>query len=111
MRKNLLFSFLIVCLLGTTAFASFTDLKKESEKAPLTSPKENRLSEKELNSMSKRAEIDNLSVTHLTNKELPSSRNNLKATKQVYVEHRHGGYYWYGGAGLILVIVLVVILV
>jgi hypothetical protein len=110
MKKNLLFGFLILFVLSTTAFAGLSDPKKENEKPAVS--RENKLSDEEISRMNKRAEIDNLSGSNLINKETSSS-NDLKSTKQVYVEtgrHRHGGYYMYGG-GLLLVIILVIILV
>jgi hypothetical protein len=110
MKKNLLLGFLILFVLSTTAFAGLSDPKKEYEKPAVS--RENKLSDEEISRMNKRAEIDNLSGSNLLNKE-KSSSNDLKATKQIYVEgehHRHGGYYLYGG-GLLLVIILVIILV
>jgi hypothetical protein len=109
MKKKLLFGFLILFVLSTTAFAGLSDPKKENEKPAIS--RENKLSEEELSRMNRRAEIDNLSGSNLLNKEKSSSKD-LKASKQIYVEggHRHGGYYMYGG-GLLLVIILVIILV
>ena len=111
MKKNLLFGFLMLFVLSTTAFAGLSDPKKENEKPAVS--RENKLSDEEISRMSRRTEIDNLSGSSLLNKE-KSSSNDLKATKQVIVEsgyhHRHGGYYMYGG-GLLLVVILVIILV
>jgi len=110
MKKNLLFGFLILFVLSTTAFAGLSDPKKENEKPAVS--RENKISDEEISRMNKRAEIDNLSSSNLLNNEKSSSKD-LKTTNQVYVEgghHRHGGYYMYGG-GLLLVIILVIILV
>jgi hypothetical protein len=110
MKKNLLFSLLILFVLSTTAIAGFSDPKKDSDKPVIS--RENKLSDEELSRMNKRAEIDNLGKTNLLNKESNSSSKNLKATNQVIVESRHrGGYFFYGGGGLLLVIILVIILV
>lgn len=107
MKKNLFFGFLILFVLSTTAFAGFSDPKKDSEKPA----RENKLSNEDLNRLTRRAETGNLGKTILVNKEANSSANNLKATKQVIVETRHHGGYIYGGAGLLLLIILIVILV
>jgi hypothetical protein len=111
MKKNLLLGFLILFVLSTTAFAGFSDPKKESEKSAASNTRENKLSNEELSRLTRRVEIDNLGKTNLLNKENNDSKKDLKATRQIYVENRHhGGYYMYGG-GLLLVIILVVILV
>ena len=111
MKKNLLFGFLILFVLSTTAFAGLSDPKKENEKPAVS--RENKLSDEEISRMNRRAEIDNISGSNLLNKDKSSSPKDLKTTNQVIVEggnHRHGGYYMYGG-GLLLVIILVIILV
>jgi hypothetical protein len=110
MKKNLLFGFLILFLLSTTAFAGLNGPKKDSEKPAVINPKENKLSDEEISRMSRRAEIDNLSKSNVVIKDKNDSRNNLKATNQIVVERRHHGYY-YGGAGLILVVIIVILLV
>jgi hypothetical protein len=110
MKRKLLFGFLILFVLSTTAFAGLSDPKKENEKPAVS--RENKLSDEEISRMNRRAEIDNLSSSNLLNKDKSSSKD-LKKANQVYVEgghHRHGGYYMYGG-GLLLVIILVIILV
>jgi len=111
MKKNLLLGFLILFVLSTTAFAGLNDLKKESEKPAVTSPRENKLSDEESSRLSRRAEIDNLSKSNIVNKENSESTKNLKASKQVIVEGRHhGGYFIYGGGTLLLIIILILIL-
>lgn len=111
MKKNLLLGFLILFVLSTTAFAGLSDPKKESEKPVVSNTRENKLSNEELSRLTRRAEIDNLAKTNLSNKEFSDSRKNLKVTKQVIVENRrHGGYFIYGGGTLLLIIILVIIL-
>ena len=110
MKKNLLSGLLILFLLSATSFAGFAVSKNESDKPAVPNTRENKLSDEELSRMSKRAETDNLSSPNVTNKEKNDSRNNLKASKQIVVEHRHHGYY-YGAGVLILVIILIVVLV
>jgi hypothetical protein len=109
MKKNLLLGFLILFLLSTTAFAGLNDPKKDSEKPAVSNPRENKLSEEELSRMSKRAEIDNLSITNHSNKDKNDLKKNLNATKKA--ENRHGGYIWIGGGGLLLLIILIIILI
>ena len=111
MKKNLLFGFLILFVLSTTAFAGISDPKKESEKPVSSATRENKLSNEELNRLNRRAEIDNLSKTNSVIKENNDANKNLKATRQVYVENRrHGGYFYYGG-GFLLLLLLIIILV
>jgi Flp pilus assembly protein TadB len=110
MKKNLLLGFLIIFLLSATAFAGFAYPKNESEKSATTNLRENKLSDEELSRMSKRAEIDNLSRSTLSNKDMNDSKNNLKASNQIIVEeHHHHGYYY--GGGLLLVVILVIVLI
>ncbi len=110
MKKNLLLGFLILFLLSATAYAGFADPKKESEKPASTNPRENKLSSEELSRMSKRAEIDHLSISDFSNKEKNDSRNNLKVSNQVVVvQHHHRGYYY--GGGVLLLVILIVVLV
>jgi hypothetical protein len=108
MKTNLSLLFLILFLLSTTAFAGITDPKKESEKSAVSNPRENKLSDEEVSRLSKRAETDNLSNLNLSNNEKNDSRNNLKPTNQIIVEHNHHGYYY--GIGVVLLIVLLVVL-
>ena len=111
MKKNLLFGFLILFVLSTTAFAGLSDPKKESEKPAVSNTTENKLINEELSRLTRRAEIDNLSKTTVSNKENSDSMKNLKASKQVIVENRHhGGYFIYGGGALLLIIILIIIL-
>jgi hypothetical protein len=111
MKKNLLFGFLILFVLSTTAFAGLSDPKKGSEKPAVSNTTENKLTNEELSRLTRRAEIDNLSKTTVSNKENSDSMKNLKASKQVIVENRHhGGYFIYGGGTLLLIIILIIIL-
>ena len=111
MKKNLLLGFLILFVLSTTAFAGFSDPKKESEKPVVLNTRENKLSNEELSRLTRRTEVDNLGKTNLLNYENNNSKKDLKGTPQVYVEERHHhGYFIYGG-GLLLIIILVIILV
>jgi hypothetical protein len=109
MKKNLLFGFLILFALNTSAFAGLSDPKNGSDKPSNRDPKENRLSDEEISRLSKPAETDNLKNSNLMNKEKNDSKNNLKQPSQDYRHHHHG--YYYGGATLILLIILIVILV
>jgi len=111
MKKNLLLGFLILFVLSTTAFAGLSDPKKESEKPAVSNTTENKLTNEELSRLTRRAEIDNLSKTTVSNKGNSDSMKNLKASKQVIVENRHhGGYFIYGGGTLLLIIILIIIL-
>jgi hypothetical protein len=113
MKKNLFFGFLILFVLSTTAFAGISDPKKESEKPAVSNTKEKNMSNEELNRLTRRVEIDNLSKTNLSNKESNGSANNLRASKQVVVEgnRHHHGYFLYGGGSLLLIVLIVIILV
>jgi len=112
MKKNLFFSILILFVLSTTAFAGFSDPKNESEKPALINTRENKLSDEELNTMTRRTETDNLGKTNLVNKENSNSKNDLRAPQVVVVEGRqhHHGYVLYGGGILLLILLLVIIL-
>ncbi len=109
MKKHLVLGFLILFVLSTSVFAGLTDPKKESEKTATPSPTENKLSDEELGRMSRRDGIDNLAKVNLSNNEKSDSKN-LKATKQIEVRNRRGGYVWYGGGTLILIIILILVL-
>jgi hypothetical protein len=113
MKKNLLFVFLILFVLSTSAFAGFNDPKKDSDKPAVLNTRENKLSNEELSRITRRVETDNLSEMNLVNKGNSDSNKDLRTNPQVIVETRHhrGGYGWYGGGGLLLVIILVIILV
>ena len=111
MKKNLLFSFLVLFFLNIAAFAGLSDSKKESDTAVINSPIENKLSDEESSRLTRRADIENLSDPTFSDKDKAESKDALKAPTQVYIEnHRHHGYY-YGGASLLLIIVLVIVLV
>jgi hypothetical protein len=107
MKKNLLLGFLILFVLNTAAFAGLSDPKKESEKPAINDPKENKLSDEEISRLSRRAEIDNLYNSSLSNKEKNDSKNNLKPPAQ---ENHHTRFY-VGAGVLILIIVLILVLV
>ena len=110
MKKNLIFSLLILFVLSTTAFAGLNNPKNESEK-PAINTRENRLSDEEISRMTRHSETDNLGSTNLLNKENNSSKNNLKAPQVVVVEgrHHHHGYVMYGGGTLLLILLIVII--
>lgn len=110
MKKNLLSGLLLIFLLNTAAFAGLSDPKKESAKPAIIDPKENKLSSEEINRLSKRAEIDNLNYSSLSNKEKNDSNNNLQRPKQDSGDNRHGRVY-IGAAVIILIIILVIVLV
>jgi hypothetical protein len=107
MKKNLLLSFLVLFALSTAVFAG--DPKKESEKPAVNNPKENKLSEEEINRLGRHAETDNISFTGISEKN--DSKNNLVPPQEVYVVRSHHHGYYLGGAGLILLIILIVVLV
>jgi hypothetical protein len=109
MKKTLLLGFLILFLLSATAIAGFAASKDEAGKPATTNPKENRLSDEEMSRLSKRAETDNLSNSSFSNKEKNTSKNSLKASRQIIVEHRHHGYYY--GGGIFLMVILVIVLI
>ena len=113
MKKNLLLGFLILFVLSATAFAGFSDPKKDSEKSAVLNTSEIKLSNEELSRTTRHAETDNLSVSNLVNKGNNDSKKDSRANTQVYIESRHhrGGYGWYGGGGLLLIVILVIILV
>jgi hypothetical protein len=113
MKKNLLLSFIVLFVLNTITFAGLSDPKKESDKALVKDLKENKLSDDEINRMSKHVETDNLYGSGISAKGKNESKDNLKPPPQVYVEttqHHHHGYY-YGGGGVLLLVILIIVLV
>lgn len=109
MKKNLLLGTLIL-FLSATAFAGFTDTKKETDKPVNANTRENKLSEEELSRLSKRAETDNLSASSLSEKELSNSKKLKAANQDIVIGNRHHGYY-IGGTAILLIIILIIVLI
>jgi hypothetical protein len=107
MKKHLFLGFLILFVLGATAFGGFTDPKKESEKPTVTNPKENKLSDEEVSRMTRHfEEINNLDRPNLLSKEKNDPKNNLNATNQDHRRHHEYIYVTFGGVLLIILIIL-----
>ncbi len=110
MKKHLFLGLIMIFITATSLFAGLPDTKG-NEKTPVKNNRENKLSDKEVSNLTRRAETKNLSVKNFNNNEAGKSKNNLVPAKQVIVEGRHRhGYIIYGGGTVILIIILVLLL-
>ena len=109
MKKIILFAFLVVFSLG--AYAITPDSKSKSENPGVPDKRENKMSEEEISSLTKRA---------------PLMRDVSKSGQTVIVQerrgrgyhngmngnnHRHGGVIFIGGGSVVLLVILLIILV
>lgn len=108
MKKTIIMVSLMILSLGvSTAFAAETEKNRKNE-AAIPDKKENKLSEEELNRMTRRVEeIRDMDKSDLTAKEKKELRKELRSMKENVKE---AGGYIYIGAGTLLVIILLVIL-
>jgi peptidoglycan hydrolase CwlO-like protein len=108
MKKTIIAIYLMILSLGvSSAFAAEPD-KKNSDDKTAPANKENKLSEDEINRMTRRVEdIRSMDKSELTVAEKKELRKELKEMKEMV---KADGGYLYIGAGTILVIILLVIL-
>lgn len=99
---------LVILSLGvSTAFAADTDKNRKDEKT-VPDKTENKLTENELNRMTRRVEeIKDMNKSELSTKEKRELKKELKGLKE---NIRASGGYIYIGAGTLLVVILLLIL-
>lgn len=108
MKKSIIMVCLMILSLGvSSAFAAETDKKNRKDEA-LPGKTENKLTEEELNKLTRRVEeIRDMDKSELTAKEKKELKKELKEIK---ANVKADGGYVYIGAGTLLVIILLVIL-
>lgn len=111
MKKIIFFVFVMLFTLSATvAFANKSDSNSEAEKTAVPVKKENKLSDEEVDRITKRVEeIRKMDKSDLTGKEKSELKNELKEMKKDV--KKAGGTIYIGGATLLLIIILVLLLV
>jgi len=95
---------------ASTAFASKSDPKNDSDTLAVPITTENKLSEEEISRLTSRVEeIRDIDKTNLTTKEKRELKKELKEIKENV--KRSGGAVYIGTGTLILIIILVILLV
>lgn len=95
---------------ATMVFASNPDINSETEISAVPVKKENKLSDEEIDRITKRVEeIRKMDKKDLTSEEKVELKSELKDMKES-VKKASGGIY-IGGAALILIIILIILLV
>jgi hypothetical protein len=110
MKKIILFAFLVIFSLG--AFAITPDSKSKSENLAVPDKKENKLSEEEISSLTKRAaimrDVSKSSQTVIVHE----GRGGRRYHDGMNGDHRgHGGVIFIGGGSVLLLVILIIILV
>ncbi len=109
MKKLIFIAYLMIFSLGISAATGSTDIKKTSDNTPTPAKKENKLSDEEVNRLTKRVEeIRAMDMSKMTAKEKRETRKELKTIKE---DLKKQGYYIYIGAGTLLIIILILILI
>jgi hypothetical protein len=111
MKKIILFILIMTFSIGaSTAFASKSDPKKDSDNLAVPNKTENKLSEEELSRLTRRVEeIRDMDKTNMTIKEKRAIKKELKGIKKNV--RRSGSVVYIGTGTLILIILLVILLV
>ena len=111
MKKTIFFVFVaIFTLCSTIAFASKADKNSETDKSAVPVKTENKLSDEEIDRITKRVEeIRKMDKSDLTGAEKSELKSELKEMKENV--KKAGGTIYIGGATLILIIILVILLV
>ncbi|MBN2637157.1 MAG: hypothetical protein JXR61_12875 [Prolixibacteraceae bacterium] len=110
--KKLIFIVLamVFVLSSTIAFASNKDKTSESEKSAVPVKTENKLTDEEIDRITKRVEeIRKMDKDDLTSEEKSELKSELKEMKKDV--KKSGGTIYIGGATLVLIIILVLLLV
>jgi len=112
MKRVILFVFIMILSLGTTtAIASKPDPKTAPENSVVSTTKEGKLSEEELNRITKRVEeIRHMDKSNLTAKEKLELRQELRGYRGHGQRDHRGGVYYIGGGTLLLIIILILLL-
>jgi hypothetical protein len=108
MKKIILFAFLVIFSL--CAFAITPDSKSKSENPAVPDKKENKMSEEEINSLTKRVEeIRDMDKTKQT--VIVHEGHGRRGHDGMNRDHRRNGSVVYlGGGGVLLLIILIIIL-
>jgi endonuclease I len=111
MKKAIFFVFVMLFTLSATlAFANNPDTNSEAEKNAVPVKTENKLSDEEVDRITKRVkEIRKMDKSDLTAEEKGELKNELKEMKKDV--KKAGGTVYIGGATLVLIIILVLLLV
>ena len=111
MKKIIFFVLALVFVLSSTiAFASKNDKTAESDKLAVPVKTENKLSDAEIDRITKRVEeIRKMDKSDLTSSEKSELKSELKEMKKDV--KKNGGTIYIGGATLVLIIILVLLLV
>jgi endonuclease I len=111
MKKAIFFVFVMLFTLSATmAFANNSDSNSEAEKAAVPVKTENKLTDEEIDRITKRVEeIRKMDKSDLTGEEKSELKNELKEMKKDV--KKAGGTIYIGGATLLLIIILVLLLV
>jgi len=105
MKKVILFAFLAIFSL--CAFAITPDSKSKSENAVSPDKKENKMSEEEVNSLTKRVEA----TGNLNNKQTVVVQEDHRNGRGHHRENRrNGGVIFLGGGGVLLLVILIILL-
>jgi|ERR1035437_264950 hypothetical protein len=108
MKKIILFVFLTI--FSVCAFAITPDSKSISEKNAIPANQENKMSDQEINNLTKHAsEIGDMNKSSQTI--IVQDEHRRGHDGQGRENHRRGGVVYIGGAGLILLIILIIVLV
>ena len=106
MKKVILFAFLAIFSLS--AYAIAPDSKSKSENAGTPDRKENKMSEEEVNSITKRIEeTGSLNSTKQTIVVQDDHRNGRGHHRE---NRRNGGVIFIGGGGVLLLVLLIILL-
>jgi len=110
MKRTIFIALLMIFSLSVTStFAAKSDLKSTIENSAVVAKTENKLSEAEITTLTKRAEeIRDMDKTNMTVTEKRELRKELKATKETI--KRDGGYVYIGGGTLLLIIIIILLL-
>ena len=110
MKKIILFAFLVIFSLG--AFAITPDSKSKSENPAGPDRKENKMSEEEISSLTKRTvlmrDMSKSGQTVIVHEQRGGRRYHDGMNGDY---HRHGGVIFVGGGSVLLLIILIIILV
>lgn len=111
MKKIIFFLLALVFVLSSTiAFAGKNDKTSDSEKLTVPVKTENKLTDEEIDRITKRVEeIRKMDKSDLTAEEKGELKNELKEMKKDV--KKNGGTIYIGGATLLLIIILVLLLV
>lgn len=110
MKKNILFVFLVIFSLS--AFAITPDSKTKSENTPFSNKKEYKMSQEEMNSLTKLNEemsMDKMKQTIVVREGRGNRRGHRGPMNRD--NRRNGGVVFVGGGAAILLIILILILI